>query len=303
MSNQRKQQPEKISADCPHCGFSQLESAYAKSTICRRCSQPFSIEKLLAKEVGSLKPPSFFAKVSKLISGEKIREVRCFSCEASQQVSSSAESTQCPKCGSYIDLRDFKISGPFGRSIQTQGEVIITSKADVSSARILCGEALLEGKLRGQLLCTGSVHVAIQGKLLGTIEASRIVIDKKAQAEFSRPLRAQTVEINGKAIGDIACDGKVTINKHGNLTGTIQARSITIEKGGIFLGDLQIGDPSAVQEAPAPPPEAAPAPPQSVPPAAASGSHLPGLEPAQTQPVRQAVSAKGKVRKAGAKLR
>ena len=41
-------QPEKISADCPHCGYSQLESALAKSTICRQCSQYFSIEKLLA---------------------------------------------------------------------------------------------------------------------------------------------------------------------------------------------------------------------------------------------------------------
>ena len=50
-------------ADCPHCGFSQLESAYAKSTICKKCSQHFSIEKLLAKEVSSLKAPSLFEKL------------------------------------------------------------------------------------------------------------------------------------------------------------------------------------------------------------------------------------------------
>jgi hypothetical protein len=71
-------QPEKISADCPHCGFSQLESAYAKSTFCRKCGEHFSIEKVLLKEATSLKGPSFFDKISRLISGEKIREGRLF---------------------------------------------------------------------------------------------------------------------------------------------------------------------------------------------------------------------------------
>ena len=190
MSNQRKQQPEKISADCPHCGFSQLESAYAKSTICRRCSQPFSIEKLLAKEVSSLKAPSIFNKLSKLISRETVHQISCFSCHATQQVSSSAESSLCPKCGSYIDLRDFKITGPFGRSIQTQGEVVITSKGDASSHRILCGNAWIQGKMRGQLLCTHTVYVKMQGKLTGSIESENVVVEKKTEAEFAKPLRS-----------------------------------------------------------------------------------------------------------------
>ena len=71
---------EKISADCPHCGFSQLESAFAKSTFCRKCGQHYSIEKLLAKEVASLKGPSIFDKLSKMVAGEKVRDICCFSC-------------------------------------------------------------------------------------------------------------------------------------------------------------------------------------------------------------------------------
>ena len=234
-------QPEKISADCPHCGFSQLESAYAKSTFCRKCGEHYSIEKLLAKEVASLKAPSLFSKLSKLVAGEKIREVRCFSCAHPQQVSTAAQSSLCPQCGSYIDLRDFRITGPFGRSIQTQGEVIITSKGDVTSAKIACGAATVEGKIRGHLTCTGVVQVKFKGKLLGAIEADQLVIDKKSQVEFVRTVTARQAEIRGKISARIMSEGCVTIMAGGSLEGTVYARSINIERGGIFSGELFIG--------------------------------------------------------------
>ncbi len=238
-------QPEKISADCPHCGFSQLESAYAKSTFCRKCGEHFSIEKLLLKEATSLKGPSLFDKFSKLISREKIRDVCCFGCGAKQQVSSEVQSTSCPQCGSYIDLREFKIAGPFGRSIQTQGEVIITSKGDVASSRIACGSAFVEGKLKGTLFCTGIARFRVQGKFVGAIDAEKLVVEKKSDIEFMRPIKVRSAEINGKMSAVILCEGCLTINKGGSLQGTVHAKSITIEKGGIFSGELFIGEPDA----------------------------------------------------------
>lgn len=240
-------QPEKISADCPHCGFSQLESAYAKSTFCRKCGQHYSIEKQLAKEATSLKGPSIFDKLSKLVTGEKIREVCCFSCNHRQSVSSSAQSSLCPQCGSYIDLKDFKISGTFGRSIQTQGEVVITSKGEVTSAKIACGTALIEGKLRGNLACTGTVTVKMQGKLLGSVDAHHLLIEKKANVEFVRPVKVHAVEIRGKVSARIMCESGVTIAKGGCLEGVVYAKAINIERGGIFSGELFIGQQELTQ--------------------------------------------------------
>lgn len=247
MASNTPKQPEKVSADCPHCGFSQLESAHAKSTFCRKCGQHYSIEKLLAKEVASLKGPSLFSKLSKMVSGEKIREIVCFSCGHHQQVSSLAQSSQCPACSSYVDLRDFKIAGPFGRSIQTQGEVIVTAKGDVTSAKIACGSALIEGKLRGILFCTGETRIKAQGKFLGTVEANELVIDKKAAVEFSRVVKAKSVSIEGKTSASIECEGCVTIASGGTLEGTVRAKAITVEKGGIFSGDLFIGEANLAQ--------------------------------------------------------
>ena len=234
-------QAEKISADCPHCGFTQLESAYAKSTFCRKCGQHYSIEKLLAKEATSLKGPGFFDKLSKLISRESIREVACFSCQHKQSVTSAAQSTLCPACGSYIDLRDFKIAGPFGRTIQTQGEVLILAKGDVSSARIGCHTAHLEGKLRGTLVATHEVFLKTREKILGAIEAKRLVVEKRCDAEVMRVIKVQTAEINGRLSARMHCDGAVHINKGGTLEGTLYAKAIVVEKGGIFSGELFIG--------------------------------------------------------------
>lgn len=246
-SQNTPRQLEKISADCPHCGFSQLESAYAKSTFCRKCGQHYSIEKLLAKEVTSLKEPSLLDKLSRMVSGEKVRTIHCFSCGHKQQVSSSAQSSQCPHCSSYIDLRDFKIAGPFGRSIQTQGEVIILPKADVTSSKIACGSAIIEGKLRGNLSCTGEVHIRYHGKLLGGIDAHHLIIEKKANVDFVRPVKVQSADIHGKASARIMCEGCVTIAKGGSLEGVIYARAINVEKGGIFSGELFIGQQELTQ--------------------------------------------------------
>jgi cytoskeletal protein CcmA (bactofilin family) len=55
------------------------------------------------------------------------------------------------------------------------------------------------------------------------------------------PLKAQIVEINGKASARVMCDGQVKINKGATLEGTVYAKAISVEKGGIFSGELFIG--------------------------------------------------------------
>jgi cytoskeletal protein CcmA (bactofilin family) len=157
-----------------------------------------------------------------------------------------------------IDLSDFKIAGPFGRSIQTQGEVVLSSKADVTSAKIACGAAVIDGKLRGLLVCTGEARVKLQGKFLGDIDAHKLVIDKKADVEFARPVKARAVEIHGKMVADINCDGCLSISSGGSLVGVVHAKAINIEKGGIFSGELAIGQEEEPPPEPIVPPEPTP---------------------------------------------
>ena len=245
MSGPKPQSAGKVALTCPHCGFKQLESPYTKSTFCRKCGEHYEPGK--TKPILRRKSPSLLARVSEFLSRQKTREITCFDCSAVQTVSSSSTSSLCPQCSAYIDLSDFKINTPFNRMIQTQGTVKIGSKADVTSSKIACREAYLEGKLRGNLFCTGKARVKLKGKITGAVEAREIEIAKRCEVEFVRPLKAKSIEIAGKISANLHIDGTVKITKKGRLEGTVYARGIVVEKGGVFLGELIIGRASLRQ--------------------------------------------------------
>jgi len=232
--------PDKVSVECPHCAFRQQESVFAKTTFCRKCGKHFDLERKAAPVPQGAKESSFFNRFARFIRREKIRTIHCFDCKAQHQISSFAKSTFCPHCGSYIDLRDFKISGNFSRSIQTQGMIEIGPKGDVASSKLGCGSAVLCGKLQGNLFCTGIARIKTKNRILGGIDVQHLIIEKRSEVEFVRTIKAGQVEINGKISARITADS-VKIGKNGRLDGTVYAKSITVEKGGVFLGELVIG--------------------------------------------------------------
>ena len=75
---------------------------------------------------------------------------------------------------------------------------------------------------------------------MGGIDVENLVIEKRSEVEFVRMIKAVTVEINGKTSARITAD-KVKITKSGILEGTVYAKSISVDKGGIFRGELVIG--------------------------------------------------------------
>jgi len=245
VSGKTPQSAGKVALTCPHCGFKQLESPYTKSTYCRKCGEHYEPGK--SRPILRNERPSLFARVSAFLARQKTRDITCFDCGAVQTISSSSSSSICPHCSAYIDLTDFKINTTFSRTIQTQGTVTIGSKADVTSSKIACREASLEGKLRGNLFCTGTAYVKWKGKISGTVEGQKIVIAKRSEVEFIRPLKAKSIEISGKVSANLQISGTVKITKRGRLDGSVHAAGIIVEKGGIFLGDLVIGRPAFVQ--------------------------------------------------------
>lgn len=232
--------PGRISVECPHCAARQNESVFAKTTFCRKCGEHFDLEtKNLPVPLGA-EAPSLLSRITRIFQREKIRTIHCFDCKGKQQISSFAKSSFCTHCGGYIDLRDFKIIGNFSRSIQTQGLVDIGPKGDVTSSKIGCANGILRGKLHGNLLCTGTLRVKTKNRIMGGIDVENLVIEKRSEVEFVRMIKAVTVEINGKTSARITAD-KVKITKSGILEGTVYAKSISVDKGGIFRGELVIG--------------------------------------------------------------
>ena len=87
----------------------------------------------------------------------------------------------------------------------------------------------------------------VQGRFLGDIDAHRLIIEKKANVEFARTVKARGVEVHGKVSANIHCDGCVKVASGGVLEGVIHARSINVEKGGFFSGELVIGQEEVTQ--------------------------------------------------------
>ena len=245
----------KITVICPHCGQEQQEPDLVKSTYCRKCSGYFTVARDRAPTSGPAKTPLKQAPAQKpkgglmdllsgfggLVGGQRTRVIRCFECKHEQEVSTSAKSSICPACSAYIDLEEVKIHAPFSRALRTRGNVLIGPKGEYASTRGFCTNAIIQGKLKGSLVCDGEALVKTKGRLTGVLEARTVIIEKHSDVEFTKLMKAQNVEIRGKAIARIEATGAVHIAKGGSLEGSIVARGFTVEKGGIFNGDVTIG--------------------------------------------------------------
>jgi cytoskeletal protein CcmA (bactofilin family) len=225
-----------------------MEYAAAKSSICRQCGRSFTpfapkpgLKLRTAEEPPATEPSSsIFGKLEDFWKRQTSSVVECFECKRKQQVSGAATSTICPSCSAHIDLRDYKITSGFSRSIRTRGNVHLCGKGDLASSSVECQSALIEGRLRGNLHCD-TATINYSGKIPGRIIARHVVVDRKSDVHCFRTVRAEHIEIKGRMSGEIIAQS-VTVHRKGSLEGDATARAISVEKGGMFSGQLAIGE-------------------------------------------------------------
>jgi cytoskeletal protein CcmA (bactofilin family) len=229
-----------------------MEYVAAKSTICRQCGRSFCPSDpkpglKLKDDTAPAQEVPLHRKLENMWSRQKNRVVSCFECKRKHEVSDQATSTNCPGCSAHIDLRDYKITTSFSRTIRTRGDLHLTSKGDLSSTSVVCQSAVIEGKLRGNLECEDSMTIHLVGKIPGRIDAQNIIVESKSDIQCFRRVRVTNIDIRGRMSGEIIATGSVTIRKNGSLEGNVTAKSIAIEKGGLFSGQLVIGQANLTQ--------------------------------------------------------
>src|SRR5256714_8613148 len=223
-----------------------MEYAAAKSSICRQCGRsflPFAPKPGLKLRTRDEAPPpessSILGRFEDFWKRQRTSVVECFDCKRKQQVSGAATSTICPSCSTHIDLRDYKITSGFSRSIRTRGNVHLSGKGDLASSSVECQSALIEGRLRGNLH-SDTATINYSGKIPGRISARHIIVDRKADVHCFRRVHAEHIEIKGRMSGEIIAQS-VTVHRKGSLEGDVTARAISVERGGMFSGQLAIG--------------------------------------------------------------
>jgi cytoskeletal protein CcmA (bactofilin family) len=223
--------------------------------MCRQCGKSFSPSapqaqpqaqrhdaRAMAAVAGDI-GASIRGKFEGLWQGPKKNSVIvCFDCKTQQEVVGGAPSTNCRKCGAHQDLRDYKIATSFSRSIRTHGEVHLTSKGDLSSTNVICRAAVIEGKLRGNLTCAEGARIDYVGKIPGRLVAQHVLLERRSDVQFFRRVRAKSVDIHGRMTGDVIAETVVVIHRNASLDGNVTAKAISVEKGGMFSGQLVIGN-------------------------------------------------------------
>jgi hypothetical protein len=86
-----------------------------------------------------------------------------------------------------------------------------------------------------------------KGMLFCGVEARQLIVNKGADTELVRPAKVVSAQINGRFSARIMAEGVVTVARSGWLEGTVYAKSINIEQGGIFQGELFIGQKEVTQ--------------------------------------------------------
>ncbi len=233
--------PRKASFCCPHCGFVQHEPAHLISTYCRACGAHYEVA--AAQSPGEQLEKSGESLVNQTlrrIISKPPRQVHCYLCGQNHAVSGYARSTICPGCSASIELGDLVFSSNVSRPVDTRGKLTVQAEGYLNSSRIICGSALIQGRIAGTLRCEGEVRLACSGKVGCQILANTVRIEKNSQVELAHLLETNTLVILGRAVGRIRCNGNVTIKRTGRLEGILEARSVTVERGGVLLGQSSI---------------------------------------------------------------
>lgn len=260
---------------CPHCEHQQLEPSMVISTICRSCGQHIDIRdgkpvvrpKYATRLASSGRPPVQHPTTASEASPKSVekdnergflkrlfqkdpvkRKVACYHCIRSFEVVEGAQSTQCPKCGGYVSLRDYEIDHAWRRRIQTRGNVTILKGASIVGVNVTCNDLLVLGTLSASVECSGKLVIKSHGKILGNVRCAELRVERGAQVEFQGDVQTQSVYIDGQVKAQITCSGTITLEKKSHLQGVARAAGLIVKAGAKHSGAMEVVRPSVVND-------------------------------------------------------
>lgn len=178
---------------------------------------------------------------SKLLKRSQVnRKIDCFHCKNVYEVSRSAQSTQCPKCGGYISLENYEVRTDWRRSIQTRGDVTIHKGGSVMGVKVQCHNLTVLGSLSASVHCSGILKIISNVKIIGAVTCEQLFVDKGAVVEFQGPVMTQKAFLNGDVKAHITCYGTLVLEKKSQLIGAVRAKSFLVREGAKHKGNMTI---------------------------------------------------------------
>ena len=135
----------------------------------------------------------------------------------------------------------------------SDGNSVISADTRIVGKIISNGNVLVGGDVEGDIVAKGDVR--IKGKVRGNISANRIELSEcsvlgniRAEASLAVDAASEVIgdiesgdtTIDGKIKGNVTSTGDVVCKKNSFILGNVSSDSISIEKGSVVCGEIQI---------------------------------------------------------------
>jgi len=84
----------------------------------------------------------------------------------------------CTYCYHHNDLSDYKIKAILGKHIETHGTLYLKRKGVIEISNIRVGNAIIKGKIHGDLYAMGTVEILKPGEIYGKITCNKLIVKK-----------------------------------------------------------------------------------------------------------------------------
>ena len=153
----------------------------------------------------------------------------------------AATSTMCKRCGSHVDLTDYRITQTVSKNFRTHGHLVIEEKGYVLNADAVVGDAVIKGRFIGKLVAAGTLEINSSAKIKGSFTAARLVIPAGHHFRWPETLRFETADIHGELVATLQAGGTVWLRSTARFFGAVQAASLVVESGAVFVGTAHVG--------------------------------------------------------------
>ncbi len=262
----------RIEVNCPSCGHSQAEPSMVVSTICLDCRQHIDVRdgksvvrprhgtRLVLKgenpeRDATRQPPESGARKAPVSERGFLRRffdppvkkqpVDCYHCRHVFEAVSEAQSSQCPKCGGHISLRDYEIDQAWRRRIQTRGDVTIQKGASIVGVNVQCHDLTVLGQLAASVDCSGKLRIRSHGRILGNVRCDQLRVERGAVVEFQGEVHARYAYIDGQVKAQLTCTGTITLEKKAHLQGLARAGGLVVKAGAKHTGLMEVVRPKS----------------------------------------------------------
>ena len=151
---------------CPYCKGSLSVSVNCISMPCLHCNKHINVKEII------------FPSEKKRISLIGQKKIRCFKCDREIFTDKKAQAVTCQHCYNLNDLSDHKVKTLLGVNLETYGTLHLKKRGIIEISSIRVGDAVVQGKINGDVNAMGTVEIQKKGEIYGSIICRKLIVNK-----------------------------------------------------------------------------------------------------------------------------